>query len=132
MILGSLAIAAVPSFYDMQNDARLAAAQAMGGILAGAIQSNYNKGMAGRSTSVIYSCDSTMVTSNLASGMASAPAWHTIIIGGTSFILSFDNTISDPAVNGAKRTCRLSHSQSTDGRYAEFQLIACRGPSACN
>jgi MSHA pilin protein MshA len=114
-ILGILAAVALPRFFDIQNDARRAAAQGVAGAVASGAALNYGTrlaqgNLAGAAT-IVNSC----TTANLSR----------VLTGGTwpdpKFVVTA-GTLTTTMANGTTGTCFVSH--SAGGATATMNIIA--------
>ena len=100
-ILGILAAVALPRFFDVQNDARSAAAQGVAGAVASGAAINYGARLAqnslGGTATVLNSC-TTAVLSRVMTG------------GFPNDILVSAGTLTTTMANGASGTCNFYHS----------------------
>lgn len=128
VILGILAVTALPRFVDLSGDARTAATQGVAGALGSASSINYATAVArGAPTGVAFAsapvtagvqptsagCTNTVAASLMQAGVsftASAPGTYSITGG------------SAPATIGAAVTCTVTNNDDTS-RTATFTLI---------
>ena len=114
-ILGILAAVALPRFFDIQNDARTAAASGVAGAVASGAALNYGTrlaqgNLAGQAT-IVNSC----TTANLSR----------LLQGGTwpdANLLVTAGTLTTTMANGATGTCMIYH--SAGGTTATANIIA--------
>ena len=114
-ILGILAAVALPRFFDIQNDARTAAASGVAGAVASGAALNYGTrlaqgNLAGQAT-IVNSC----TTANLSR----------LLQGGTwpdANLLVTAGTLTTTMLNGATGTCMIYH--SAGGTTATANIIA--------
>ena len=114
-ILGILAAVALPRFFDIQNDARQAAAAGVAGAIASGSALNYGTRLAqgnlvGQAT-IVNSC----TTANLARVLQGA-AWPDVNIVVTA------GTLTTTMINGTSGTCFIYH--SAGGATATANIIA--------
>jgi MSHA pilin protein MshA len=100
-ILGILAAVALPRFFDIQNDARRAAAQGFAGAIASGAAINYGArlaqgNLAGAAT-VVNACTTAVLSTVLQGG------WPTDIVVNAG-------TLTTTMANGASGTCEIFHS----------------------
>jgi MSHA pilin protein MshA len=112
-ILGILAAVALPRFFDIQNDARRAAAQGVAGAIASGAAINYGArlaqgNLAGAAT-VVNAC-TTAVLSNVLQG-----GWPTDIAVNPG-------TLTTTMANGASGTCEIFH--SAGGATTTVNIVA--------
>lgn len=130
VILGILAVTAVPTFLDLRNDARNAAAGGVGGAIASGAMLNYAKGMAssGATTVAVTGCVGTQVGNLLTSGTVTASDATHITVGGLSYTLSGVASGSLTS-NGQSTTCTITH---PDGGSAQsFVIVGCMDATGC-
>lgn len=126
VILGILAVTAVPQFLDLRSSARDASAAGIGGAIASSTSLNYARGVAtGSGALAVVGCDGTQLAP-LVSGATSSAA--------TSFTFqSVTYTLSGTATgltSGAARVCTIRDPNS--GTTAQsFTIIGCATAGAC-
>ena len=128
VILGILAVTAVPQFLDLRNDARNAAAGGIGGAIASGAMLNYAKGMASSSatTVAVTGCAATELIGLLTTGTASATTATAMTVNGTTYTTG--GTAGGLAV-GESRNCTIVH---PDGGVAQsFVIVGCADTTGC-
>jgi MSHA pilin protein MshA len=116
-ILGILAAVALPRFFDVQNDARRAAAQGVAGAIASGAALNYGARLASGSaaavgtSTVVNSC-----TTAILQRVLTGAAWPDINILVTA------GTLTTTMANGATGTCFIYH--SAGGATATANIVA--------
>ena len=116
-ILGILAAVALPRFFDVQNDARRAAAQGVAGAVASGSALNYGARLASGSAAAVGA--STVVNS------CTTAILQRVLTGGTwpdPNILVTAGTLTTTMANGATGTCFIYH--SAGGATATATIIA--------
>jgi prepilin-type N-terminal cleavage/methylation domain-containing protein len=116
-ILGILAAVALPRFFDVQNDARRAAAQGVAGAVASGAALNYGARLASGSAAAVGT--STVVNS------CTTAVLQRVLTGGTwpdANILVTAGTLTTTMANGATGTCFVYH--SAGGATATMNIIA--------
>ena len=124
VILGILAVTAVPQFVDLRVDARNAAAAGIGGAIASGTALNYAKGVAPSGGSrAVAGCSGNDLSVMLATGTVSASAAASLTINGTAYNVG---GAAAGLATGASRVCTIA--DPTAGATAQsFTIIGCTG-----
>ena len=109
VILGILAVVAVPQFLDLRADARQAASAGIGGALASATAMNYAKGLARPATAVVITA---------CTGANSAVSNVATLLGGTWSAADTNTTISNDGGTTKYLVAAVSGSAATSGNTA--------------
>jgi MSHA pilin protein MshA len=117
VILGILAVTAIPQFLDLRNNAREAAAGGIGGAIASASALNYARGVAQGGASTVTACTGTALGPLV---NASATAAGTLTMNGVVYNVG---STTAPATSGASGVCTLTH--PSGGAAQSFNVIGC-------
>ena len=124
VILGILAVTAVPQFVDLRSDARNAAAAGIGGAIASGTALNYAKGlMPSAGALAIAGCDGTQLSAMLATGTASAAAAASLTINGSVYAVG---GTAAGLTTGQSRSCALT-APGSGATAQSFTIIGCTG-----
>jgi len=120
VILGILAVSAVPRFLDLREDASRAAADAVGGALASATQLNYSRGLAQGTALLLTTCDDadlgTLVGGSVTGGV--------LTLGGRTYQLNVNGSTTAIA-SGERRECQLADEGPGGGRDIVHTITGC-------
>lgn len=126
VILGILAVSAIPRFLDLRIDSSNAAAAGVGGALSSAAATNYARGLAREDAVEITGCGSpalgTLIGGTLEGG-------DTLTIGGRQFWVLPDGDPAYGSGNGAKYPCRIRGTPYDATAWQTFLIVRCSGGS---
>lgn len=129
VILGILAVTAVPQFLDLRTDARNAAAAGVAGAIASGAANNYSKGLVNGvagGASTITGCDGSQFANVV---IGSTGGTSVLTVNGVGFDLSGTGT-GTALTSGSARTCHLRHQQATTGwQWQTFTIVGCASSS---
>lgn len=120
VILGVLAVSAIPQFLDLRTNARNSTAAGVGGALDSASAINYARGISQGGATQVTSCGSPELAS-LVGGTYSFSG-GVLTVGGNTFVLDGTFTNFTP---GARNTCTITHGGG--GQAQSFLLTVCFG-----
>lgn len=119
VILGILAVSAVPQFLDLRTEAREAAAAGLAGALSAGTATNYARGIARGGASTVNSCYDAIP-------FAGTQEHVFIRHADQLFEVSMDGFGMTPA-SGSKIVCRVRHTQS--GNWQTGTVTTCANGS---
>ena len=118
VILGILAVTAVPQFLDLRVQARDATAGGVGGAIASGAALNYARGVAQGGAATITDCTGTQLTALLPGTTGSSTA---VVSNGQSFTIGA--ATGTALTSGAAQVCTITHGGG--GSPQNFTIVGC-------
>lgn len=125
VILGILAVSAIPRFLDLRTDSRNAAAAGVAGALSSAAATNYARGLARGDASDISACNSAALGTLIGGAIVMG---QELQIGGSSYFVAGPYTA---IANGTRQNCGLRAFGDANATTQTYVVVGCAGGS-CN